>query len=53
MTAAHCWKMEVIMKLLNGIWQVGGPGLTHFFDATVYLLEGKDEYILIDCGTPE
>lgn len=41
------------MKLLNGIYQVGGPSLTHFFDAAVYLIKGKDEYILIDCGTPE
>ncbi len=41
------------MKLLNGIWQVGGPCLTHSFDATAYLVEGDGEYILIDCGTPE
>ena len=41
------------MRLLNGIWQVGGPGLTHLFDATAYLLEGDGEYLLIDCGTPE
>ena len=41
------------MKLLNGIYQVGGPGLTHAFDATSYLIKGQDEYILIDCGTPE
>lgn len=41
------------MKLLNGIYQVGGPGVSHFFDATAYLIKGKDEYLLIDCGTPE
>ena len=41
------------LSVENGIWQVGGPSLTHFFDATVYLVKGKDEYILIDCGTPE
>ena len=41
------------MRLLNGIWQVGGPSLTHLFDATAYLLEGDGEYLLIDCGTPE
>lgn len=41
------------MKLLSGIYQVGGPSLTHFYDAAAYLIEGKGEYILIDCGTPE
>ena len=41
------------MKLLHNIYQVGGPGLTHFFDATVYLLKGTQGWFLIDCGTPE
>ena len=41
------------MKLLTNIYQVGGPSLTHFFDATVTLLKGKDGWFLIDCGTPE
>lgn len=41
------------MKLLQGIWQVGGPGLSHFFDAAAYVLEGKEGYRMIDCGTPE
>lgn len=41
------------MKLLRNFYQVGGPSLTHSFDATVYLLKGKEGYYLIDCGTPE
>lgn len=41
------------MKLLHGIYQVGGPGLTHSFDATVYLIDGSEGGLLIDCGTPE
>lgn len=41
------------MQLLHGIYQVGGPGVSHFFDAAAYLLEGEGEYVLIDCGTPE
>ena len=41
------------MKLLTNIYQGGGPSLTHFFDATVTLLKGKDGWFLIDCGTPE
>ncbi|MFR6329104.1 MAG: hypothetical protein ACLUOI_09965 [Eisenbergiella sp.] len=41
------------MKLLTNIYQVGGPSLTHFFDAAVYLMKGKDGWFLIDCGTPE
>jgi len=43
----------VSMKLLKNIYQVGGPGLTHFFDATVYLMTRKEGCFLIDCGTPE
>ena len=41
------------MKLLTNIYQVGGPSLTHFFDAAVYLMKGKEGWFLIDCGTPE
>lgn len=41
------------MKLLHNIYQVGGPGMTHFFDATVYLIKGTQGWFLIDCGTPE
>ena len=26
---------------------------THFFDAAVYLMKGKEGWFLIDCGTPE
>lgn len=41
------------MKLLHNIYQVGGPSLTHGFDAAAYLLKGKEGWFLIDCGTPE
>lgn len=41
------------MKLLHHIYQVGGPGLSHSFDATAYLITGNDGALLIDCGTPE
>lgn len=41
------------MKLLNGIYQIGGPSLTHSFDAAVYLIKGSAGAWLVDCGTPE
>lgn len=41
------------MKLLEHIYQVGGPGLSHRFDAACYLLKAAEGYWLIDCGTPE
>lgn len=41
------------MKLLHNIYQVAGPGMSHFFDATAYLFKGTEGYFLIDCGTPE
>lgn len=41
------------MKLLPNVYQVGGPGRSHFFDATAYLLPAGDEVYMIDCGTPE
>ena len=41
------------MKLLPGIYQVGGPARSHSFDATAYLLTAGDALYMIDCGTPE
>lgn len=41
------------MMLLHNFYQVAGPCLSHFFDATAYLLKDEAGYILIDCGTPE
>lgn len=41
------------MRLLKNIYQVGGPSISHFFDAAAYLLKMKEGYVLIDCGTPE
>ena len=41
------------MKLLPHFYQVAGPCLSHFFDATAYLLDTGEGLILLDCGTPE
>lgn len=41
------------MKLLPGVYQVGGPSRSHFFDATAYLLPAGEALYLIDCGTRE
>lgn len=42
------------MKLLEDVYQVGGPSLSHPFDATAYLLPTREDGLLmIDCGTPE
>lgn len=41
------------MKLLNNLYQIGGPALTHTFDASGYLLETEKGLYLIECGTPE
>lgn len=41
------------MKLMEHLYQVGGVSLSHFFDSSVYLLEGENGLYLFDCGTPE
>lgn len=42
------------MKLMEDVYQVGGPSLSHRFDATAYLLPGLgNDLVLIDCGAPE
>jgi len=41
------------MKLMKHLYQVGGVSLSHSFDATAYLIEGKEGLYLIDCGTPD
>lgn len=41
------------MRLIQNLYQVGGPGLTHSFDAAAYLLKSKEGSYLIDCGTPK
>lgn len=41
------------MKLLPCFYQVAGPGLSHTYDATAYLLSGQTGLYLIDCGTPQ
>ncbi|MDO4292521.1 MAG: MBL fold metallo-hydrolase [Eubacteriales bacterium] len=41
------------MKLMKHLYQVGGVGRSHFYDASAYLLEGEDGLHMIDCGTPE
>lgn len=39
------------MKITDGLWQVGGEGLTAHGDAAVYLLHSGNEAALIDGGT--
>ncbi len=34
----------------DGVWAVGGDGLSHGSDAAIYLVEGSDEAVLIDAG---
>ncbi len=41
------------MKLLPGLFQVGGPGRSHAFDAAAYLFTAGNTLYMIDCGTPE
>lgn len=42
------------VELLKDVFQVGGPSLSHPFDATAYLLPLPDDSLcLIDCGSPE
>lgn len=42
------------MKLMEHVYQVGGPSLSHPFDATAYLLPCEDgSLVMIDCGSPE
>ncbi len=40
--------MEAIVQ---GVWQVGGDGLSHGSDAAIYLVEGSAGAVLIDAGT--
>src|SRR4051812_47800178 len=38
--------------LAEGLWLVGGPGLTGELDALAYLIEcGEGRAVLVDCGT--
>ncbi|MHC1787547.1 MAG: MBL fold metallo-hydrolase [Christensenellales bacterium] len=39
------------MRLLPGVYQVGGPACSQATDASAYLLPAGDELLLIDCGT--
>lgn len=41
------------MKLMQHLYQVGGVGRSHYYDASVYLIEGENGLYLIDCGTPD
>jgi len=41
------------MKILDGLWQVGGPGLTSTQDAAVYLVAAGGEAAVIDAGCGE
>ena len=41
------------MKLLPHFYQIGGSNQSHFYDASVYLLDTGAGLILLDCGTPD
>lgn len=41
------------MMLLPGVYQVAGPSVSHFFDATAYLFPCDGELMLVDCATRE
>jgi glyoxylase-like metal-dependent hydrolase (beta-lactamase superfamily II) len=44
--------MELEMRAIHeGVWAVGGDGLSHGSDAAIYLVEGSDGAVLIDAGT--
>jgi hydroxyacylglutathione hydrolase len=38
------------VRLAEDLWQVAGPGITHPWDASAYLLTGRHP-ALVDCGT--
>lgn len=42
---------EKTVKIVKGLWQVGGPGLTASEDAAIYLLRQGPEAALVDAGT--
>lgn len=39
------------MEIHDGVWAVGGDGLSHGADAAIYLVEGSESAVLIDAGT--
>ena len=41
------------MLLLPGVYQVAGPGVSHCYDASAYLLPQGESLLLIDCGARE
>lgn len=41
------------MMLIPNVYQIAGPGKSHRFDASAYLLPAGKELWLIDCGTRE
>ena len=38
-------------KIYDGIYLVGGPGISHFQDAAVFIVECGDELVMIDSGS--
>ena len=38
-------------KICDGIYLVGGPGISHFQDAAVFIVECGDELVMIDSGS--
>lgn len=41
----------MVVQILDNLWQVGGPGLTHASDAAAYLIRFGTGATLVDAGT--
>jgi hydroxyacylglutathione hydrolase len=40
------------VQLGDHLWQVAGAGITHPWDAAAYLVLGRGDAVLVDCGSP-
>ncbi len=40
-------------KIVDGVYLIGGPGVSHFQDATVFIVECGSELVMIDSGSPK
>jgi metallo-beta-lactamase class B len=41
------------MRLLKDFYQIGSSAQSHYYDASVYLVDTGDGALLLDCGTPD
>jgi hypothetical protein len=42
--------MKKTIKIHSGIFQIGGSGITHTQDSSVFFIQGSDRAILINAG---